>query len=67
MLPQWAPWAGLKTLSYLLGREAMEDHENDDSLYPTHEDFCGELIPETKSEGSSDYAVHGEVPQEIFV
>ncbi|KAF8671642.1 Alpha beta-hydrolase [Rhizoctonia solani] len=35
MMPQYAPWAAYKTLSYLLGREELTDHTNDAALYPS--------------------------------
>ncbi|CAE6369106.1 unnamed protein product [Rhizoctonia solani] len=35
MMPQFAPWAAYKTLSYLLGREELTDHTNDAALYPS--------------------------------
>ncbi|CAE6433175.1 unnamed protein product [Rhizoctonia solani] len=34
MMPEYAPWAAYKTLSYLLGREELTDHSNDAALYP---------------------------------
>ena len=43
MLPQYAPWAGYKTLAYLLGRETMESHANDAGLYPNDQELYGDL------------------------
>ncbi|CAE6492826.1 unnamed protein product [Rhizoctonia solani] len=41
MMPQYAPWAAYKTLSYLLGREKLTDHTNDAALYPNAYELYG--------------------------
>ncbi|CAE6409236.1 unnamed protein product [Rhizoctonia solani] len=41
MMPQYAPWAAYKTLSYLLGREELTDHTNDAALYPSAYELYG--------------------------
>ena len=41
MMPQYAPWAAYKTLSYLLGRENLTDHSNDGALYPSEYEQFG--------------------------
>ncbi|KAF8604918.1 alpha/beta-hydrolase [Ceratobasidium sp. AG-I] len=41
MMPQYAPWAAYKTLSYLLGRENLTDHSNDGALYPSDYEVFG--------------------------
>lgn len=41
MMPQYAPWAAYKTLSYLLGRENLTDHSNDGALYPNDYELFG--------------------------
>ncbi|KAG8735577.1 hypothetical protein FRC11_003191 [Ceratobasidium sp. 423] len=41
MMPQYAPWAAYKTLSYLLGREELTDHTNDGALYPSAYELHG--------------------------
>ncbi|CAE6486959.1 unnamed protein product [Rhizoctonia solani] len=41
MMPQYAPWAAYKTLSYLLGREELTDHTSDAALYPSAYELYG--------------------------
>ncbi|QRV94647.1 Serine carboxypeptidase [Ceratobasidium sp. AG-Ba] len=41
MMPQYAPWAAYKTISFLLGRENLTDHENDGALYPSNYELFG--------------------------
>ncbi|KAG8736653.1 hypothetical protein FRC10_009061 [Ceratobasidium sp. 414] len=41
MMPQYAPWAAYKTLSFLLGRENLTDHSNDAALYPSDYELYG--------------------------
>ncbi|QRV80164.1 Serine carboxypeptidase [Ceratobasidium sp. AG-Ba] len=41
MMPQYAPWAAYKTMSFLLGRENLTDHENDGALYPSNYELFG--------------------------
>ncbi|KAG9073668.1 hypothetical protein FS749_014805 [Ceratobasidium sp. UAMH 11750] len=41
MMPQYAPWAAYKTLSFLLGRENLTDHSNDAALYPSEYELFG--------------------------
>lgn len=40
-LPSFAPWAAYKTLSFLLGRENLTDHKNDNALYPSDSELYG--------------------------
>ncbi|QRV94654.1 Serine carboxypeptidase [Ceratobasidium sp. AG-Ba] len=41
MMPQFAPWAAYKTMSFLLGRENLTDHKNDGALYPSNYELFG--------------------------
>ncbi|CUA74019.1 hypothetical protein RSOLAG22IIIB_05365 [Rhizoctonia solani] len=41
MMPEYAPWAAYKTLSYLLGREELTDHTSDAALYPSAYELFG--------------------------
>ncbi|QRV94665.1 Serine carboxypeptidase [Ceratobasidium sp. AG-Ba] len=41
MMPQFAPWAAYKTLSFLLGRGNLTDHTKDGALYPSYYEQFG--------------------------